>query len=77
MELFASLQKKRDLERLEQQLKERPTQENFLVLIKKYQGLGDLFSALRVAKQAIQEFPNEEELSQIYYNLKKSTAKQK
>ena len=51
MELFALLKKKRDLERLEQQLKERPTQENFIN--QKYQGPGDLFSALRVAKQAL------------------------
>ncbi len=71
MGIFDTLRYKKDLERLEKMARETPSTENFLSLIKKYISLGDQDNALRVAKQAIDQFPEADEVFEIYSKLRR------
>ena len=76
MGIFDTLRYKKDLERLEKTAREIPSTENFLALIKKYMSLGDQDNALRVAKQAIDQFTEAEDIFEIYSKLRRQQAQE-
>lgn len=71
MGLFESKPKK-DLERLEKAAYEDPTSYNLTALVKKYWELNDEENAIRVAKQALDRFPDVDEIFEIYSRLRKN-----
>ncbi|NUM35699.1 MAG: tetratricopeptide repeat protein [Candidatus Brocadiae bacterium] len=76
MGLFDTLRYKKDLERLEKSAREEPSTENFLSLIKKYISLGDQDNALRVAKQAVDQFADADDVFEIYCKLRRQQAQE-
>ena len=76
MGIFDNLRYKKDLERLEKLARETPSIENFLSLIKKYISLGDQDNALRVAKQAIEQFTDADDIFEIYCKLRRQQAQE-
>lgn len=71
MGLFDSKPKK-ELERLEKAAAEDPTSYNLTMLVKKYWELNDTNNAMLVAKQALDRFPDVDEVFEIYSRLRKN-----
>ncbi len=74
MGIFESIKNKKELEKLEKAAKEDPTSYNLTVLVKKYWEIGDIDNAIRIAKQALDSFPDVDEVFEIYSRLRKNQA---
>jgi len=74
MGIFDAIKIKKDLERLEKAAQEDPTAYNLTALVKRYWELNDIDNAIRVAKQALDRFPDVDEVFEIYSRLRKNQA---
>lgn len=74
MGIFDTLRYKKELERLEKAAKETPSVNTLGALIKKYIALGDFDNALRVARAALEQFPDSDEIFELYSKLRRQQA---
>ena len=74
MGLFNNFLEKKRLERLKREVENEMTPENLTILINKYEELGDIENAIRLANEGLEAFPNSDSIFRLYYDIRKKQA---
>lgn len=74
MGLFDGRKKRREIERLENEVRDRPSPEAIVSLTEKYIAQGEIDNAFAAARRGLDAFPKSEKIFHVYTYLKKTEA---